>query len=62
MAKISKSEKVPKDMRSIFEGIVELTDKFCKDYLNEEYAQLARKATAALCRKRLSPLRQGYIN
>lgn len=62
MAKISKSEKVPKDMQSIFEHIVELTDKFCKDYLNGEYAQLARKATAALCRKRLSPLRQGYIN
>jgi hypothetical protein len=41
---------------------VELTDKFCKEHLNEEYAQLARKLTAALCRKRPSPLERGNVN
>ncbi|MFH0925507.1 MAG: DUF6398 domain-containing protein [bacterium] len=60
--KVTNSEKVPKEMQSIFENIVNLTDKFCEDYLNKEYAQLAHKATAALCRKRLSPLREGKIN
>lgn len=33
-----------------------LTDEFSKHHLNDEYAQLARYATAALCRKRPSPL------
>jgi len=62
MPKISKSEKVPKQMQSIFDAIVEFTDKFSKEYLNDEYALLSRYATAALCRKRPSPLVKGYIN
>ncbi len=62
MPKISKSEKVPKQMQSIFDAIVELTDKFSKEYLNDEYALLSRYATAALCRKRPSPLVTGYID
>ncbi len=62
MPKISKSEKVPKQMQSIFDAIVEFTDKFSKEYLNDEYALLCRYATAALCRKRPSPLVKGYIN
>lgn len=57
-----KSEKVPKAMQSTFENIVELTDKFSKTHLNEEYAQLIRPATAALCRKKPSPLSKGRIN
>jgi len=62
MPKISKSEKVPKQMQSIFHAITELTDKFSKEYLSDEYALLSRYATAALCRKRPSPLVKGYIN
>jgi hypothetical protein len=46
-------------MQARFEEITQLTDAFCRTYLNEEYAQLCRELTAILCRKRLSPLVQG---
>ena len=59
MSTASNSERVPKQMQNIFDSIVALTDEFCKEHLNEEYAQLARQATAALCRKRPSPLATG---
>ena len=61
MATISKSERVPKPMEATFNAIVALTDSFCRAHLDEEYAQLARQATAALCRKRPSPLATGNI-
>ncbi|VFM95442.1 MAG: hypothetical protein BECKG1743D_GA0114223_100506 [Candidatus Kentron sp. G] len=59
MAKVAKSETVPKPMQKIFDEIVGLTDEVCKSHLNHEYAQLARYAAAALCRKRPSPLVRG---
>jgi hypothetical protein len=59
MARTIKSEKVPKPMQAKFEAMTPLTDAFCEKYLNDEYAQLARQATAALCRKRPSPLATG---
>jgi len=59
MAPITKSERVPKPMQATFDAIVTLTDAFCRAHLDEEYAQLARQATAALCRKRPSPLATG---
>jgi hypothetical protein len=59
MAPITKSERVPKPMQATFDAIVALTDAFCREHLDEEYAQLARQATAALCRKRPSPLATG---
>ena len=59
MATTSKSERVPKPMQATFDAIVALTDSFCRAHLDEEYAQLARQATAALCRKRPSPLATG---
>ncbi len=62
MAKINKSEQVPKNMQDVFDTIVALTDNFSHQHLNDEYAQLARYATAALCRKRPSPLVSGYAN
>jgi len=46
-------------MQATFDAIVALTDAFCRAHLDEEYAQLARQATAALCRKRPSPLATG---
>ncbi len=58
----SKSEKVPKKMQSTYNTIVALTDGFCEEHLNEEYAQLARQLSATLCRKRLSPLSRGKPN
>lgn len=62
MTKIIKSEKVPKQMKVQFDAIAMLTDTFCDKYLNKEYAQLARQAVAALCRKRPSPLTKGRVN
>jgi len=51
--------RVPKKMRPKFDEIVALTDAFCQQYLDEEYAELCRKMTAALARKRPSPLERG---
>lgn len=62
MPRVTKSEKVPEQMKSIFEAVVSLTDEVCKKHLNEEYAALARQAAAALCRKRPSPLSHGKAN
>jgi hypothetical protein len=59
MAKSKKSEDVPKAMEEKFNSIVELTDEFARQHLNQEYTQLIRQATAALCRKRPSPLDKG---
>jgi len=59
MTQAAKSERVPKKMRAKFKEIVAITDQVCQEYLDEEYAQVARYATAALCRKRPSPLARG---
>ena len=61
MAPITKSERVPKPMEETFNAIVALTDAFCRAHLDEDYAQLARQATAALCRQRPSPLATGNL-
>jgi len=52
-------QRVPGRMQDIFAEITRLTDDFCREFLNDEYAQVCRKMTAALCRKRPSPLEQG---
>lgn len=63
MAKIrQKSERVPKHMQPTFDAITTLTGWVCQEHLDEEYAQLARQAAAALCRKRPSPLFNGRTN
>ncbi|MDX2097829.1 MAG: plasmid pRiA4b ORF-3 family protein [Leptolyngbyaceae cyanobacterium bins.59] len=59
MSKSQKSENVPKAMEEKFNSIIELTDEFARQHLNEEYAQMIRQAAAALCRKRPSPLEKG---
>ncbi|MCU0567129.1 MAG: plasmid pRiA4b ORF-3 family protein [Oculatellaceae cyanobacterium Prado106] len=59
MAKTKKSEDVPQGMKEKFDRIVAITDAVCQKHLNDEYAQLIRFATAALCRKRPSPLASG---
>ena len=46
-------------MLPAFEAVVAITDGFCREHLNEEYAQLSRKLAAALARKRPSPIAQG---
>ena len=49
-------------MKAKFDEITALTDPLCREHLNEEYEQLIREATAALCRKRPSPLVRGRID
>lgn len=46
-------------MRAKFAEITALTEEFCQQHLNAEYAQFCRYLTAALCRKRPSPLSTG---
>jgi hypothetical protein len=55
----TQSTKVPKGWEKGFSELTALTDQFCEDHLNGEYAELARYAIAALCRKRPSPLASG---
>lgn len=62
MAKASQSERVPTKMRKKYDAIVALTDTVCVKHLNEQFAQLARLAAAALARKRPSPLEHGRAN
>ncbi len=51
--------KVPKKMQPKFSEITALTDAFCHEHLNAEYADMVRRMTAALARKRPSPLERG---
>ncbi|RZM79803.1 plasmid pRiA4b ORF-3 family protein [Leptolyngbya iicbica LK] len=46
-------------MQAKFDSITALTDEFAAQHLNDEYATLMHQATAALCRKRPSPLNSG---
>ena len=51
--------KIPKGMRAVAEDIIQITDEVCAKLLDAEYADLARRATAKLARKRPSPLVSG---
>ncbi len=62
MAQMKKSENVPKSMQEKYQAIVEITDRFSAENLNDDYAQLIRYAVAALCRKRPSPVETGKPN
>jgi hypothetical protein len=53
--------KVPESMQALYDEITAITDAFCKEHLNEEYAELARKMAATLARKRPSPLVNGRV-
>ena len=57
----TKSLSVPKKMQARYDEITALTDAFCAERLNEEYAQVCREMTATLCRKRPSPLESGRV-
>ena len=46
-------------MQAIYDAVSALTDAFCRDYLTDEYRDLARAMTATLSRKRPSPLASG---
>jgi hypothetical protein len=62
MTRISAEEpNVPGKMRERYEAITGITDEFCHEHLNEEYADLSRKMAASLSRKRPSPLESGRV-
>ncbi len=54
-------DQVPQKSQQVYESIVQLTDKICRDHLDQEYAELARKLAGALARKRPSPLMSGGV-
>jgi hypothetical protein len=56
------NEKVPKKLQSRCEEITSIIDIVCRKHLNDEYAEMGRKMTAALARKRPSPLESGRAN
>ena len=47
------------DVRPCVDAVVAMTDEFCREYLNDEYAELCRKLADKLARKRPSPLLRG---
>jgi hypothetical protein len=59
VAKKKEREATPKAMAPRYEALIAVTDRFCKAHLTDEYAELARRAMAALCRKRPSPVAEG---
>jgi hypothetical protein len=46
-------------MRQRYEAVTGTTDEFCRQHLNDEYADLSRKMAAALCDEEPSPLESG---
>src|SRR5215213_6573035 len=59
MPRSTGSQSITKSMRETSEAITTLTHAFCRVYLDEDYGELAQRMTAALCRKRPSPLASG---
>ncbi len=53
---------MPQALILVYHLVTELTDGVCQQHLTDEYADLARGMTAALCRKRPSPLTHGNLN
>jgi len=50
---------VPAAIRPVFDEIIAVTDTFCLQHLDAEYAALCLKLAAKLARKRPSPLARG---
>src|SRR5271169_2532180 len=53
---------IAEEVQPVFEQIAGLVDAFCKEHLNEEYADLCRRLTEKLARKPPSPLVSGKPN
>ncbi|WP_051450266.1 DUF6398 domain-containing protein [Actinospica robiniae] len=52
-------QRVPKAEWAVLGEIVQITDEFCGEHLDGEYADLCRDLAAELARKRPFPLRRG---
>ena len=59
MAAKKEESTVPVALKPAYEAVTLLTDEFCKLHFDDECAELARKITATLCRKRPSPMLVG---
>src|SRR5271157_1894403 len=59
MAKRKATSKGSGEVGPVLELIVAMTDQFCREQLNEEYALLCRRLAEKLARKRPSPLLGG---
>ena len=59
MAKRKASSKGSAEVDLVLERIVAMTDQFCREKLDEEYAVLCRRLAEKLARKRPSPLLGG---
>jgi len=53
--------RIPESLRRQTEGIFRMTDVFCAEHLDAEYADLCRRLVARLARKRPSPLVRGDL-
>src|SRR4051794_6996115 len=51
--------RIPAAIQPVFEEIVSVTDAFCNEHLDADYAELCVKLAAKLARKRPSPLARG---
>jgi hypothetical protein len=58
----AQSKPSPDEVRKALQAIVGMTDGFCRERLNQEYAVLCRKLAEKLSRKRPSPLTGGTPN
>jgi hypothetical protein len=54
--------RIAEGVQPAFEEIAGLVDAFCREHLNDEYADLCRRLTEKLARKRPSPLVGGRPN
>jgi hypothetical protein len=59
MTNLDRTMLVPKQMQAAFDRINALIGPFCRNYLNDEYCELAQRMAAMLGRKRSSPLISG---
>ena len=55
------SLRIPTVMLDRAEAIIEVTDAACREHLDDEYGQIARRLVARLARKRPSPLSRGDV-
>lgn len=58
----SPPRRAPGDVNDVLKIVTGLTDQFCRDCLNDEYAELCRQLAQKLARKRPSPLLSGKPN
>ena len=61
MPNLGSELRIPKALRNETEQVFALTDGFCAEKLDDEYAELCRRLVAKLARKRPSPLARGDL-